>query len=238
MALFEVNPALVYSILAVLPPAAIFFVAYGRYDGTFRDNVVFLYFTGGVLMGFLVGFLTAAVFTQQVNALLSVLLLAILYPISVTVGINRRKWQGERHAVFNGGAFGIGLALMLGFTLLYVQFRQDAITGERLAQALVLCSSLAGLFFGLGLVSGDSVRRRAPFRGAFTGAAIGLVPIVFLVEFSRSEFNREPLWLWLGLLLAYGLFVAVLAERKLLIEGVSDEARRERRRKRRSRMLE
>lgn len=217
--------------LAVLPPAAIFFLAYGRYDGTFRDNVVFIYFIGGLLMGGLLGFISLVALGANIGPLLVVLLLALFYPISVVMGINRRKWQGERHAVFNGGGFGLGIAVMVGFTFLYwlsTNTAAHAMSVDAVLRGLVLAASLAGLFFGMGLLAGDSVRRRAQLKTALLGTAILLAPSVFLVEYFASQ-----AWLWLGLLLAYAAVFGVLAERRLLIEGVADEARKQRRRVRR-----
>ena len=220
------------AILAVLPPAAVFFLAYGRYDGAFRDNVVFIYFIGGLLMGGLLGFISLIALGSGIGALVLVLLLALFYPIAVVAGINRRKWQGERHAVFNGGAFGLGIAVMLGFTFLYwlstntaahAGFRVD--TGLR---GLALGATLAGLFFGMGLLAGDAVRRRVQLRTALLGTAVLIAPSVFLVEYFTSQ-----AWLWLVLLLAYSAIFGILAERRLLIQGVEDEARKQRRRVRR-----
>lgn len=235
MAFFDINPNLVYSVLAILPPGAVFYLAYGRYDGTFRDNVVFLYFMGGILMGFLLGFLTVLA-TLAIPSLFLVLLLALLFPIAVTVGINRRKWQGERHAVFNGGAFGIGLALMLGFTLLYRQFADAPITGTRLGLSILLSLGLTGTFFGLGLFAGDAVRRRKPIRSALSGAAMMVVPSLLIIFFGLDTPRGVEFWtawLWVALLVAYGAVFAFMADQRLMIQGVSDEARRQRRRWRR-----
>lgn len=176
------DPGLLYAVLAVLPPAAVFFAAYGKYDGAFRDNVVFLYFLGGLGMGFVLGFLSI-VALGGLAPLMTVILLAALYPVSLVVGINRRKWQGERHAVFNGGAFGLGVSLMLGFTFLYVLFARRGITASNAMQALLLCVGVAGVLFGLGLLAGNGVRLRTPFRGALLGSALLLVPAIFLVSF-------------------------------------------------------
>ena len=222
--------SLVNAVLAVLPAGALFFWAYGRYDGTFRDNVVFLYFIGGMAMGALLGFMSLLSFVNLVP-LVAVVLLALLFPIAVTVGINRRKWQGERHAVFNGGAFGLGIAVMMSFTFLY-RFHLDT-SWQTVARAVVVSTGFAGLFFGLGLLAGNSVRLRKPFRLAFLGTAIVLAPIVFI-----EEYAREQVWLFPLLLAAYGLVFAFAAERRLLIEGVTEEARKARRRRRRKAMLE
>lgn len=212
------------AIVAVLPAGGLFFWAYGRYDGMFRDNVVFLYFMGGLLMGGFLGFLSLLSLESFVaSPLVAVLLLALLFPISVTIGINRRKWQGERHAVFNGGAFGLGIAVMVSFSFLYRVY--SVFSWGRIAQGVVVALGFAGLFFGLGLLAGNSVRLRKPLRFAFMGSAIVLAPIVFV-----EEFYRQQAWLFPVLLAAYGLTFGILAERRLLIQGVAEDARKERRR--------
>lgn len=214
------------AVLAVLPAATVFFLAYGRYDGTFRDNVVFIYFIGGLLMGGLLGFISLVALGSGIGPLLIVLLLALFYPVAVMAGINRRKWQGERHAIFNGGAFGLGIAVMVSFTFLYRLHQQVGV--DAALRGTALAASLAGLFFGMGLLAGDAVRRRVQLRTALFGTAILFAPAVFMVEYFSTQ-----TWLWLALLLAYGAVFALLAERRLLVEGVADEARKQRRRVRR-----
>lgn len=215
----------VNSILAVIPAGVVFFLAYGRYDGTFKDNVVFLFFLGGLLLGFLVGLFTLFALSVP-STVLTPLLLALFYPIAVIVGINRRKWQGERHAVFNGGAMGLGMAVMLSFTMLFALHK--ASDAETYARGGALAVGLTTLLFAVGLLAGNAVRLRKPFRIALLGAATLIAPAVFLVSYANDR-----AWLWLGLLVAYGLVYAVVAERRLLIEGVEGEARKMRRRLRR-----
>lgn len=254
------------AVLAVIPAALVFFVAYGRYDGMFRDNVVFLYFIGGLILGGFLGFL--ALFSlASVNALVAVVLLALLVPIGVVAGINRRKWQGEPHAIFNGGALGLGVSVMLALSFLYYRasvlaaqgesalglardengalsgasqqmlngyVREQALSIPALAQALLLAAGFAGLFFALGLLAGDGVRRRRQFLVALLGTGVVLAPVVFTEELFNSWRNQlGGEWLWVGLLFAYGLIAGVAAERKLLLEGVTGEARKQRRRLRR-----
>lgn len=215
--------------LAVIPVGAVFFLAYGRYDGAFRDNVVFLYFMGGLLMGAFLGIVT--LFALNLGALIIVLILALFYPIALVAGVNRRKWQGERHAVFNGGAFGLGAALMLSFTLLFRAFPTLSVTV--IAQGVLLSLGIATLFFGLGLLAGNAVRMKKQLRVALMGTAILLAPAVFLEEYMKGK-----AWLWLALLVAYGLIFAVAAERRLLIEGVEPEDRKSRRRRQRAKLAE
>jgi len=243
--------------LAAIPAAAAFFVAYGRYDGAFRDQTVFLYFIGGMALGAVLGFATLVLSAPGSSALLAVIFLPLLIPIAVVATVNRRKWQGERHAVFNGGAAGLGASVMIAFSYLYYRSNAPyqaalqplvqaweaggkigraptidsapfAFDPTLLAQGALFGIGVAGLFFGLGLLAGNGVRLRRQFRIAFLGTAIVFAPVIFLEEFVRSG-----AWLWVVLLAAYGAIFGFAAERKILIEGVAEEARKQRRRMRR-----
>lgn len=230
---------------AAVPAAALFFVSYGRYDGHFRDNVVFLYFIGGLVLGGFLGFLTLLLY-GMVNSLIPVIGLALVYPIAVIAAINRRKWQGDRHAVFNGGAAGLGVAVMLSFSLTYFLLVRPMQAAQALSaepvdsipyafalvpatQAIMLAAGLATIFFGIGLLAGDGVRRRKQFAVALLGTAILIAPSVF-----QLGYFKDRSWLWLALLLAYGSIFAYYADKKLLTEGLTDEDRRQRRRKKRA----
>lgn len=250
------------AVIAVVPAAALFFAAYGRYDGMFRDNVVFLHFIGGLLVGGLLGVVSLFAFSAVDAPLITVVIVALFYPITLVLGINRRKWQGERHAVFNGGALGLGAAVMVSLSILYKQtltlralapgvlgitalpdgtFRPedaDAIrayvnaqfwTAPNLAQDLLLAAAFAGVLFGLGLLAGDGVRRRKAIPTALLGTAIVLPVAVFLEEYVQGR-----VWLWVGLMLAYGAVFAILAERRLFIEGISEDDRKALRRRKRA----
>src|SRR5438067_1944261 len=109
---------LTYAVVALVPAAIAFFAAYGRYDGAFRDNVVFLFFIGGLLAGAFLGFASLFVL-NNLGELVAVVGIALLVPIVLVAGINRRKWQGERHSVFNGGALGLGASVMMALSFLY-----------------------------------------------------------------------------------------------------------------------
>lgn len=216
--------SLAMAFIAVIPVGAVFFLAYGRYDGVFQDNVVFLYFMGGLGVGAVLGVFT--LFALTLGSFWTIVLLSLFYPISVVAGINRRRWQGDRHAVFNGGALGLGASLMLAFTILFRASRGVPLTVASVSQAVLLSAGLAGLFFGLGLLAGNAVRVRKQLRVALMGTAILVAPVVFLVGFVTDH-----AWLWVVLVAAYGAIFAVAAERKLLIEGVEPEKRKQMRRR-------
>lgn len=246
---------IVSATIAAAPAAAAFFVAYGRYDGAFQDRTVFLYFIGGMAIGALLGFMTLLLSTS--SAIVAVVGLALLMPIAIIAAINRRRWQGERHAVFNGGAAGLGVSVMMAFSYLYyranapyqaalqrlIKAWEDggkvgrapsvdsipfALDPIFLGQGLLFAVGVAGIFFGMGLLAGNGVRLRKQFRLAFLGTAIMLAPVIFLEEFVRSG-----AWIWATLLAAYGLIFGIAAERRILIEGVEEDARKQRRRRRR-----
>lgn len=254
---------IVAATLAAIPAAAAFFVAYGRYDGVFQDRVVFLYFIGGMLLGFFVSvislfFLVSAIGPSRL--FLAVIGLALLLPISVVAMVNRRKWQGLRHSVFNGGAAGLGFSVMMGFSMLFFQaqgpYNADlkpltdawvaanktgpaptletasyAFDPTFLGQGALLAIGLTGLFFGIGLIAGNAVRLRKQFRWALLATVIIFPAMVFLEELFSPV--RSGKWTWTALIAAYGLIFGVLTERKLLIEGVEEDDRKKRRRLRR-----
>lgn len=215
--------SLVMAFIAIIPVGTIFFLAYGRYDGTFRDNVVFLYFMGGLGVGAVLGVFT--LFALNLGAFLTLLSLALFYPIALVAAINRRKWQGERHAVFNGGALGLGASLMLAFTLLFRYNRE--LDASIVGRSILLSLGLAALFFGMGLMAGNAVRLKRQFRVSLLGTAILVPPIVILLEYLKGE----QAWLWVVLLAAYGSILAVAIERKLLLEGVEPDMRKKMRRR-------
>lgn len=260
---------LIAAALAALPAGIVFFVAYGRYDGAFRDNVVFIYFIGGLAVGGFLGLFSLVLFGANA-VLISILGVALLYPITLVLAINRRKWQGERHAVFNGGAAGLGAAVMMGMAFIYSKMQAPlaaaqaaadaaqraknetdasgffittappvdstpyAFNGSLDVQAILLAIALAGIMFGLGLLAGDAVRRKKQIRVALTGTAILIAPAVFLEEYWNSAALNSPPWLWLVLLVVYGSIFGIAAERKLLVLGVTDDERRQRRRRARA----
>ncbi len=223
---FMSNPlGMVNAIAAVVPAGILFFVAYGRYDGMFADQTVFLHFVGGMLVGGFVGVLT--ILAASLNAaLLEIVLLATLYPLVLVAAVNRRKWQGQPHAVFNGGALGLGVAVMVSFSLIFRLV--TTLEWGAVGHAVVLATALACLFFATGLVAGDGVHHKAPFRATFTGAAALIAPAIFL-----EEYLRDGAWLWVILLAAYGIIYAIAAERRLMARGLTDDNRRLRRRKQR-----
>ncbi len=223
---------LVTGILAIVPAGALFFVAYGRYDGLFHDRIVFLHFIGGLLLGaFLAVFaLIAGVAVPRglQRTALFVLLTPLLYAIAPAAILNRRKWQGDAHSVFNGGALGLGVATMTTFAFAFKALEGGldwVLVGAWTAMSL----ALAGAAFAVGLLLGAGVAARRPFRAAFAAAALNVVTFEVLNEYLQSR-----ALLWPAIAVALGLAAFGVALARVMPRGVTDEAWRHRRRRRRT----
>ena len=213
-------PGILASTGAILPAIAVLFLSYGRYDGLFRDNVVFLNLIGGMALGLLTGIF---LLFSGGAPLVFIGAGALLVPVLATAIVNRRKWQGERHAIFNAGALGAGAAATV--TLVLWRDRVPEVAFDPLARlvlagvAVTLAYTAATLFVGAGVLD------RRPFRGLLVGVLIA-APMAFFLE----EFLNSNQWLWAALGVAYGVGVYAHATRVALPRGVSDEDRKRLRR--------
>lgn len=210
--------------LAILPAGLVMFVSYGRYDGMFRDNVVFLNFIGGMVLGLVVGAFLRLTFLYAAPEIWFILV-ASLVPLVMTSFLNRRRWRGERHAIFNGGAMGIGGAAMTVFTLWRPEFETLAWTPSiRLVLGAVAATGVLG---AVGLLLGRAVLQRRPIRQAGLGA-LAVAPLAFLLfEFL---YGPEKAWLWGALAVSYGGALYAYAVSRVLPLGVSDDDRKRLRR--------
>lgn len=208
-------PGILASTGAILPAIAVLFLSYGRYDGMFRDNIVFLNLIGGMALGFLTG----VFLLYSGSPLLFVIGAAVLVPLFATVVVNRRKWQGQRHAIFNAGALGAGAAATV--TLLLWRDRVPTVAADPLLRlaaggvAITLALTAATFLVGAGVLD------KRPFRGFALGALAALPAAFFLEEFLNSN---QALWGVLGV--AYGGVVYAYTTRTVLPRGVSDEDRK------------
>lgn len=218
------NPIpLATAVIAIVPVGALFFFAYGRYDGLFRDNVVFLFFMGGLLAG---GFLSLfAVYMALFVPILLVTLVPVLYAIVPASFVNRRKWQGERHSVFNGGAMGLGIATMTSFA-----FTFRALSGgldPAVAAAWTAGSiGLAGAGYAMGVLIGAAVADRRVFRGVLLAA---LVMLATFAPLSEYQLSRHPFWI--GALALVGIAAFGFTFVRVMPRGVESGARRRARRR-------
>lgn len=252
---------IVAATVSALPAAGAFFVTYGRYDGAFRDNVVFLYFIGGLVLGGFLGFLTLLLYSTTAT-LIQLVGVALLYPIAIVALCNRRKWQGDRHAIFNSGAVGLGVAVMLGFSFTFFSLDAPRDDAQDAADAQIAAKNLSDSF-GRNVTQAPAVDSTgyafhpvlAP-QGALL--AVGLAGLMFglgllvgdgvrrkkqiVVALTGAAtliapsifllgYFKDRTWLWLVLLAAYGAIYAYAAERKLMERAIPEGWKRERRRR-------
>lgn len=205
--------------LAILPMGLVLLVSYGRYDGHFRDNVVFL----NLVAGMAVGILVAVFLLFSGTAVLFVAVFALVLPLVVTAIANRRKWQGERHAVWNAGALAAGASSMIALTLW--RDRMPAVGLDPALRLLAGASALTLVYTAGGLAIGAAVFDRKPFQGLGL-AVLAALPVGFLL----FEFLSGGAWLWavLALVLAGGAYA--YADRRILPVGATEEGRRRDRR--------
>lgn len=218
-------PAIFGGLLVLAPAGLVLVASYGRFDGLFRDNVVFLNLMGGMALGAVAGAFLLFLAGSELGFLFG---FALLPPLSVLAVANRRKWQGVPHAVFNAGALGTGAGVMTALVLARDRLRADA-PGAALELLAFACAvTLLGAAVGWGL--GVGVLRRRPFRAAAL-AAVASAPMGFLAY----EFlvGRARVWLVAAVLLAVAAYV--WADRVLLPFGLGEEERRRRSRLARAR---
>lgn len=217
--------SIVTSILAVLPAAAALLWGYSRYDGFFKDNVIFLYFVGGLVAGMGVAFFHAALVPYGLVFMVGI---PFLEQLAKTIVLNRRKWQGEPHAVFNGGAYGAGMGIIL--SLFY--FKRNLLGGWDWSMALQLCGVAIGITFlaiTTGWVVGASVRDRKPFKGTLIASVAGIPMAYFLLYWLTPG---EVRWVPVAMT-AYGLGLLVYGIAKVLPGGLSAASLQELRRRKR-----
>lgn len=210
-------PPLVTGGLSILPAAAIFFFAFNRYEGHFKDQTVFLFFMGGLGLGALLSLF--AVFFGETGGLLFVLVVPLLYAIAPTAVLNRRKWQGNPHAVFNGGALGLGIATMTTFAFSY-RALTPTLSWRIAGEWALLAFALAGVLYAAGLLLGSGVADRTPIRVALI-AALGTA-VLFLV---LNEYLSGGAFLWVVAALAIGVGAAAYGSARVMPLGLTPEAR-------------
>lgn len=221
--------SIVSSTLAVLPAGLALLWGYSRYDGFFRDNVIFLFFVGGLIAGMGVAFFHAAL--ALAGGIAFVLGIPLLEQFAKTIIVNRRKWQGEGHAVFNGGTYGAGMGVIL--SLYYFQRYPP---GWDLGATLQLVGVTVGITFlnvAMGWTIGAAVRDRAPFKGTLF-AAVAALPMTYLLFYWLNFFDA-----WVpALMAAYGAALLAFGLAKVLPGALTPTEQQDLRRKKRKAMRE
>lgn len=222
----NVVPLLTFT-LPVIP--AFFALLFGlqRFDGYFRDNVIFLFLLGGLGAGGLTSVLGVMLLVS------TPFMFAVGMPLvmagAATAVLNRRKWHGERHSVFNGATFGAGMGIVWGFALGYRTFEAYGMTPRLVAELFLVSTGLVLVFFSVSAFIGSGVADRTPFRVLLLGA-IGVLPATVML----NEYVQGGVLVWPVLLTAYGGLAFWLAQTRVLPLGLTVDERRGLRRARRT----
>jgi len=235
-------PLLLAGLMGIGPGLLVLLVSYSPYDGHFRDNVLFLFFMGGIFAGMAVAFFELLLLLPNDTLYRAGMVLVgvpIVEQLLKLVVLNRKNYRGDRATLFYGGSFGLGFATMV------VLFTARNIRLDRYADPLVLFAdpwrALAFLFvatsilmfhFAAGIIVGDGVRtqRLVPAVGKSIAA---MVPLQFLVfEFSQivAQGRDSEGAIYLPFMLAYALVLAWWAHTRVLPNALPPNAQRKRRR--------
>lgn len=236
-------PLVLGGALAIVPAFAILFVSYGPYDGFFKDNILFLFFIGGILVGFVLAFFEFLLLRPRDPVYLVPMVLVgvpLVEQMAKLVVLNRKKYRSEREATFYGGSFGLGVGVMAVLFHSQVDIRLTAyrdlgaIAADPGPLAYLGVVGVAVLLaqFATGLIVGDAVRRQV-LRVPMVVAVGALVPLqLLLFEFTAglgAGRGSEGV-LYLPLMVAYSAALAWWAHSKLLPQALPPDAQRKRRR--------
>jgi hypothetical protein len=221
----------------------ILLLSYAPYEGHFRDNILFLFFMGGIFAGMalaLFEILLSLPASVPYRVCMVLLGFPILEQLVKLIVLNRKKTRGDRAIAFYGGAFGLGFATMavLFKSQRDIRLLEYADLGRLLvdpSSALYLLAIGMGILlahFATGIILGDGVRTRALPR-AFALSVLALVPLQFLVaEFVAGVHAGRAAegLVYLPLIVAYAAGLAWWAHTRLLPKALPPNAQRKRRR--------
>lgn len=236
-------PLLLAGAVAIVPALLILLASYAPYEGHFRDNILFLFFMGGIFGGMVLALFEVLLsLPQSVPYRIGMIVLGfpLLEQGLKLVVLNRRKTQGDRAITFYGGAFGLGFATMAVLfksqrdipLLLYADLGRLLTDPGPALYLLVLGSAILLAHFATGIILGDGVRAKSLPRAFGVGVA-ALVPLqVFVGEFVAGAQRGRPTegLVYLPLVLAYAGGLAWWAHTRLLPKALPPDAQRKRRR--------
>lgn len=239
-------PIVLGGVVPIVGALGILFVSYGPYDGHFKDNVLFLFFMGGLFGGMALAVFELLLLLPADSLYIAAMVLLgfpVLEQLLKLLVLNRRKYQEERTTIFYGGSLGLGLATMLALfksqrdVPLTPYAELGALFGEplRFLEFAAIAASILLAHFATGIVLGDGVRTRR-LAQPLGLAIVAMVPVQFFVfEFTaglRAGRETEGL-VYLPLMLAYTIALAWWAHGKVLPNALAPDAQRKRRRLRR-----
>ncbi|MGQ0534544.1 MAG: hypothetical protein ACT4PT_00535 [Methanobacteriota archaeon] len=217
-------PFLVTSVLVLVPAFVVLFLAYGPYDGVFRDQTLFLQFMFGLGLGLLLAVAQAFLLLGVAAPFVFVLLVPWLESLAKVAVLNRRSLAGQRTTIFYGGSLGLGVGVMVALgraTREVTDLDLGFLAAEfAIAGGLVLVHFATGVLAGFGVYQG----RRLAWIAA---QALVLLPLyAFLVEYAGTSAV-----IYLGLIVAYGLAASFFVVARFFPQGMDAETARQRRRR-------
>ena len=157
------DPGLVFGPLGLVPAIFLLYITLGPYEDKFKDNVVFLSFIGGMILGTIVLLLQGSVlasipsYRTYFNVLLLIaLLFSIFDQLAKLIVLNLPRFHTDISTAIYGAALGLGLgtpigALILrGIDLISIQ----GAAGVSLVLSFMLFQSATGALIGLGVGKG------------------------------------------------------------------------------------
>lgn len=212
---------------ALLPGLLAILVLFSPHEREFRENIVFLWYLGGLAVGTALGLLEAYVFADRV-------LYAYVFggPLleqgAKLVFLNQRRFHGVREGIWNGGAFGAGAGATLSFVA-SVQILGNSFALDRLAVMVAVSIGISWIQLATGLRLGIGVLEERPF------VAYGITALLTIPGAALALADRlAPDPVFAALLIGYAVFLLLLAARRWIPQGLAPESRRRVRRETRA----
>lgn len=250
------SPTLVASILTLVPAMGLIYWVLRRYDGYFEQNRLFFGLTAGLFAGIVVKFLQVQLFafdnlrvlqpdgapiatgTLLYSAAYSTVGFAMLAALAMAAVLGFRKFRVRKDTPYYGVAFGLAFGAMHTMPL-FARTIASVVQPTIRLDVAALVYDLAALAFATGLVMahgaaavwvGRGSSQGRLWRGVAQGSAV-LMPAMAISWFwTQNGVQLFPALASLG----YGLFLLVMAQRKILDvivpQEIRDQVRRERRR--------
>jgi hypothetical protein len=250
------SPTLVASILTLVPAMAAIYWVLHRYEGYFEQNRLFFGLTAGLFAGIVVKYLETALFafdnlrvlqpgdapittgTLVYSAAYSTFGFAMLAALAMAAVLGFRKFRVRKDTPYYGVALGLAFGAMHTMPL-FARTILPLVSPALRLDAAALAYQVATLLFATGLIlahgaaavwvgRGSSEGRL--WKGVAQGSAVLMPALAISWFWTQNGVQLVPALASL----AYGIFLTVMATRKVLDPivpaEIRDQVRRERRR--------
>ena len=220
--------------IGIVPAFGLLVLAYGRYDGKFRDETMFLLFMTGLFLGFPVSLLEAYLFIPIVF----VFGFPVLEQLLKTVIANLPRYQRQPTIRFYAGSLGLGIGSILVFAQGVLVFGRankyvdivDVAADPLLAATFATAGvAILAVHLATGILIGEGVAQGRPFR--FSGWAIAAAIPIQAMAFEFLAGLRDPsgaaiVPLWPALMAVYSIVVLRYVLRNVLPNALPPGERR------------